>query len=316
MKIKLTAQPNISKYIWSVQFKVSWAGSDAQWNTVNANPVSAAKLEITAGAEISVANSAATSTAEIAGNNAELVKFTATVKNGSKQLDTVTVAQGTNKLGTTSNPVDVELTIDWKSTYQSTATGSDIIFSDINETLEIGKHDFVVKANIPDDGAAVLVDVASVNPGKDTKVNVKKIFVKAYPVLSNPSVNNNSSELVFTINNPSGSEDINVKWFVFADEANVQTISMNWTTYALSQLDADTTDHTLTLKAAESPVIIGSNSSIEWRIQVKTTTAGTQAILQGIIVSVDGNPDYILTKDYSNVAGNKWADYKVTYKTN
>ncbi len=315
MKIKLTAQPNISKKLGSIQFKVSWTGSDTQWNKVEANPVSAAKLEITAGAEISVANSAATSTAEIAGNNSEVVRFTATVKNGSKYLNSVTINQKANASpAITQLPegTDVELTIDGKSTYQTSVTSAAAItFNDINETLEVGKHEFVVRANI-DDSTVTKVEIVSVNPDKLTTVNVKKIFVKAYPVLSSPSVNTNN-ELVFTITNPNENEDVEIKWFVFADLDSVRTVSLNGISYATWDLTKNTTDKSYTLKDTATPVIISTKSSIEWRIQV-IWTEGAQAVLNGIVVSVNGSDPFILTNEYTNVAWNKWADYKVTYK--
>ncbi|MBQ9553954.1 hypothetical protein IJU97_03200 [bacterium] len=86
MKIKITAQPNVANCTGYVDFKVYAEGSDENGNTTNASKVSAARLQVTEAASMTVANSNATSTVERAGNSAELVSFSTTVKDGSYNL--------------------------------------------------------------------------------------------------------------------------------------------------------------------------------------------------------------------------------------
>jgi hypothetical protein len=92
MKIKITAQPNIIDLTGSITFGVSAVGTDSNGNTVRASKVNAAKLEITNAASASIANSAASSTVVKDGSNAELLAFSATVKDGSYNLTDVKVA--------------------------------------------------------------------------------------------------------------------------------------------------------------------------------------------------------------------------------
>jgi hypothetical protein len=92
MKVKITAQPNIIDLTGSITFGVSAAGTDANGNPVRASKVNAAKLEITNEASASIANSAASSTVVKDGSNAELLAFSATVKDGSYNLTAVKVA--------------------------------------------------------------------------------------------------------------------------------------------------------------------------------------------------------------------------------
>jgi hypothetical protein len=88
MKIKIFAQPNIGVE-GSIVFKIGAEGSDSQGNKVTAVAVNAAQLDITAGAEISVASSSSTSAVVRDGSNTEIISFTTTVKNGSYDLGAV-----------------------------------------------------------------------------------------------------------------------------------------------------------------------------------------------------------------------------------
>jgi hypothetical protein len=86
MKIEVKAQPNVSNNTGYVDFKVSAKGTDEQSNPTEASPVSAARLDITNAASMTIANSNATSTVEKAGSSAELVSFSSTVKDGNYNL--------------------------------------------------------------------------------------------------------------------------------------------------------------------------------------------------------------------------------------
>ena len=87
MKIEIKAQPNVSNNTGYLDFKVSAEWTDDQSNPTAASAVSTARLEITDSASMTIANSNATSTVEKAGNSAELVSFSTTVKDGSYNLN-------------------------------------------------------------------------------------------------------------------------------------------------------------------------------------------------------------------------------------
>jgi hypothetical protein len=59
-------------------------------------------------------------------------------------------------------------------------------------------------------------------------LNVKKLFAKAYPVLSLVKTDTNNNEITIKIANPSDSdEDLTISGFIFNASGNVNTISLN-----------------------------------------------------------------------------------------
>jgi hypothetical protein len=88
MKLKIEATPNVASAstISDITFRIDAEGTDSQSNPVKATNIKTLKLEFAANAEITIANSAATSTVEVASSNTEILKFNAEVENGSATL--------------------------------------------------------------------------------------------------------------------------------------------------------------------------------------------------------------------------------------
>ena len=93
MKLKIEATPNVATEtnIDSIVFKLDAEGSDSQSNKTEATNIRTSKLEFAANAEVTIANSSATSTVEVASSNTEILKFKADVENSSATLSGITV---------------------------------------------------------------------------------------------------------------------------------------------------------------------------------------------------------------------------------
>ena len=309
MKVKITAQPSISKYTWSITFKVKAEGSDSQGNEAKATQVSAVALEITEKASLSIANSAASSTVEKAGSNAELVKFSTTVKNWSLDFSEM-VVKFTWALA---SDASVYAEFDGKRVDGSVTLGnpSSITFENFNETLEVWKHEIVVKSDINADDGAVALQIfnVAINKGAPTTLNVSKLFGKAYPVLSLIKSDTNNNEITIKIANPSDSdEDIRIDGFAFNNSGYVNTISLNDQSISEGWLANGTW-----LSVPEwKRVTLAAGESTEFRFQAASSwDQAYTAELKWITVHVD-NKDYVISDSYTNVA--KWADLKITYK--
>jgi len=146
MKIKITAQGNISS-VYNITYSVRAEGSDENGNDVVATPTTAAKFEVTAGATATVASSSSSSTVILDGANTELLTFTTTVKDGSYDLRKVTIKLNDNSQTASLVGQSLTLEIDGSAAGSSTYNGEDMIISDLNESLAVGKHTMVVKAN-------------------------------------------------------------------------------------------------------------------------------------------------------------------------
>jgi hypothetical protein len=90
MKIMIKAQPNMSTTGY-VDYTVSASGTDFNGNSVAATSVAASRLEVTDSASVTVASSNTDSTVIRDGSNAEILSFTATAKDGSYDLTSLTV---------------------------------------------------------------------------------------------------------------------------------------------------------------------------------------------------------------------------------
>jgi hypothetical protein len=84
----------------------------------------------------------------------------------------------------------------------------------LNENLEVGKHNFVLKTNLNAkawDETANTIDITSVqlnNEGTPKNLNVKKLVAKAYPTISSKV---SWDDLILTISNSnSNSDDISI----------------------------------------------------------------------------------------------------------
>jgi hypothetical protein len=90
MKIVIKAQANIAS-TYEITFSVGANGSDENGNDVVATPTTASKFQVTDASTATVASSTASSTVILDGANTELVTFSATIKDGSYDLNKVTV---------------------------------------------------------------------------------------------------------------------------------------------------------------------------------------------------------------------------------
>ena len=308
MKLKITAQPTIAN-TWSITFAISANGTDSNGNAVTAPAVNAAKLQITDGANITVASSNATSTVVRDGSNAELLTFTSTVKDWSYDLHETTI-----ELNANSDVLDgqtVTLEIDWSAvdsiTYCKTAAaGCDtiwtgIIFTALNETLSAGNHTFTLKANlnvVAGWTTANTITIKSVKiDGKDAKnINVKKLVMKAFPLISSKV---EGDDLVLTISNPEDSdEDITIVGF----DASWTGVSASINEKVIEPSDVST----FTLKGTSDVITesIAPGNKIEFRIQAEQWST-----VQVSSIILDAGT---INSDYTNVG--KWSSFKVTAK--
>jgi hypothetical protein len=85
MKLKIEATPTVAS-AGNVTFTIDAIGSDSQSNPTEARNIRTLKLEVLDNAEVTIANSSASSTVEIASSNTEIVRFTSEVENGSATL--------------------------------------------------------------------------------------------------------------------------------------------------------------------------------------------------------------------------------------
>ena len=305
MKIKIVAQPNIGVQ-GSIVFKVGAEGSDAQGNKVTAVAVNAAQLDITDGAEISLASSNTKSAVVKDGSNAEIISFTTTVKNGSYDLGKVVAT-----LKAASDVLDKEsitLEIDGQavaSTEYKKADGKDITFADLNETLNNSKqHTIALRANLnASKGGSFEVSTiglwsttTSSNPSADKTLttNAKRLVAKAVPVITSSTSN---EDLVLKISNPKDSEEtIEIK--SFAVDGQVVNVYFDGTKLNLAN-DFET-------EISKVNVSLAAGNDVELRIQAaKSSTVTVSAIKY-----VADTQTVVITSDYPNV-GN-WSSFKVS----
>ena len=322
MRIKITAQPLINKFTGSITFKVGAEGTDSQGNNAKASAASAVTLSITESASINIANSVATSTVEKAGATSELVRFTSTVKNGSLTLSSMVInltwddaANAIFVAGDNAKEVYAEFDgkrIDGKVTTRVANNTWVITFANLNETLEAGTHEFVVKTDINADNGPVKLTIGSVSVNgitPATQLNVAKMFGKAYPKLSLVKSDSTNNEITIKIENPKDSdEDLTIEKITVSEAWSIATISLNNQT-----INPTWNENTATL---DKTVTLSAGQSTELRLQVKNPEGADPAIsgiaqLKWVGVRIDSNP-YSITDDYTNVA--TWADLKITYK--
>ena len=296
MKIKITAQPNIESATGSVTFQVGAEGSDENGNDVVATPTTAAKLEVTATSSATVASSSSSSTVILDGANTELVTFTATVKDGSYDLNTVTIELDT--WATTLANQSLTLEIDGQSVGSSIYDGSTgMVIDGLNESLAVGKHTLVVKANanVGDTGSS-LVDIKSVQLNNDSAktMSVKKLIAKAFPVIS---AKTSDTDLTLTISNPEdNNEDFEIVGFKVTGK--VTSASFNDSTItSITGMNAEIAAKQLSLADGDKTELVLS--------------AGKSSTVQvtSIVIKVD-NQTFEISSDYTNVG--KWSTFKVS----
>jgi lipopolysaccharide export system protein LptA len=126
-------------------------GDDSQSNPTVAKNIRTLKLEILDSAEVTIANSSASSTVEVASSNAELLRFSSEVENGSATLT------GLKVTGTFTGLADKEIiTAEINgSTYTTEyTTGSTTIeFTGLNVNLPVSTYEVKLTANINSDAA-------------------------------------------------------------------------------------------------------------------------------------------------------------------
>ena len=277
MKIKITAQPNIATAEGSVTFEVWAEGRDENGNDVVATSTNASKLEITGEATATVASASSSSTVILDGSNAELVSFNATVKDGSYDLTGVTVVLSSAVAALDWQSMTLKVDGSSVGSAKYVWTSNSIVINNLNESLAIGKHTFVVEANANVDKAGqAIVDVKSVQLNNDTPktMSVKKLITKAYPVIS---ASKSTPTLTLTISNPEDNNEdfeivgFDIDWkitYASFDGASVTPVSDLNKAIAEKQLSLSDKDSTkLVIDAAKNETVkvtaihikIGSN---------------------------------------------------------
>lgn len=310
LKIKLEAQPSIN-HQGAIVFKLSGNGSDAQGNEAVATQASAVKLEVVGKADIRVANAVASSTIEKEGANAELVKFSANVRNGSVTLNKIVLDLNANVPAKLAGQ-EVYAEFGGKRIVSDplSASSDKITFQNVYETLQPGTHNFVLKTNVNTDGEnngiTLKVDTVEINDGGTKNLSVSKRFVKVYPLLSLVKRDTNTNEIIIKIENPKDStEDLTITKFTLDGTYStiVQSAALNNQT-----LVNDGTDDAVLEIANEKKVTLTPGESTELRLQVKSAQS---LQLKSINAGFD-TYDYTISDDYTNVAN--WADLKISYK--
>ena len=315
MKIKITAQPNIVDLTGSITFGVSAEWTDANGNTVKASKVNAAKLEITNDASATIANSTASSTAVRDWSNAELLTFTTTVKDWSYNLTKLEVAltEASDVLSWESVSLEIDGSSVDSTEYKGIwSTSWSIEFKWLNETLEVGKHTFVLKSNlnvITTGTPANTIKIESVTLNGDAKttknLNVTKKVVKAYPTIAAKTA---GDDLILTITNPKDSdEDVTIVWFGITAQDVVASASINWKVLT-GWVAASTYAQLILPDGTAITESIAPGDSIEFRIQPSVASVNSNTLQVNSIILAEGT----LTSDYTNI-GN-WPSFKVTAK--
>ena len=311
LKIKVTAQPSIHN-VWDITFKVGAKGTDAEGNEAVAVEISSSKLEITGGAQATIANATSSSTVEKEGSEALLAQFSATIKNGSYEITGLNIEYTGADLSANPDRV-VYAEFDGKRISTSNVTATGIAFVGVYETLDIGKHDFRLLTDINTDntsGVQLTIQKVWLNAPASQAVNASKYFVKAYPVLALVSKDTNNNEMTIKITNPeSSSEDLIINWLTIDNVSGLNSVSLNDQTITNAFVDK-----TATVIEQEHQVTLAPGQSTELRISVKeqTTNSAVSLTAIGVSVSWETGADYNITSTYTNVA--KWADLKITYK--
>ena len=280
----------------NVTFSVGAEGSDENGNDVIATPTTSSKLEIVDNSAATIASSSSSSTVILDGANTELATFSVTVKDGSYDLRNVDLEL--TWAATTLNKQSLSLEIDGSPVGSTIYTGSDHMYiNDLNESLAVGKHTFVIKvnANVGDTGSA-LVEIKSVSLNGETPktMKVKKLIAKAYPVISSKV---NDTDLVLTIENPADNNE-SFEIVGFTVKGSLASASFN---------ESPITDVTkLNDEIKSRQVSLGDGDKTELVLQAaKNSTVQ----VNGISIRIDGKIVDI-TSDYTNVG--KWTSFKVT----
>ncbi len=304
MKIKIVAQPNVSKAGWEFTFKVQAKGTDSSSNDVESSSTNTAKLSITNSASATIANSSAKSEVVRDGSNAQLLSFTATVKDGSYNLQTVDLAF--TDTVSANNLSNVTLEIDWRSI--DTVDLANPVHFVTNETLSAGKHTFTFKGNLNVDTTAWatnLIKINSVTLNADNSqdwdadkaatnnFSVTKLVANAYPTIS---AKTSSDDLILTISNPKDSEDdIVVRGLGLNGKVVTASLNEKLLTVAGGVIDWS--------NVAES---IAPGDSIEFRVQAD---AGETVQVNSITIDVDKQENLEINSNYTNIG--TWTSFKV-----
>ena len=148
MKLKIEATPNVASTstISSITFRLDAEWSDSQSNKVKAENIRTLKLEFADNSEVTIANSSATSTVEVATSNTEILKFTADVENSSATLNEIEISWDFNGLdGSVTAELSNGTTL---SNGKVSQNKNKITFDGINETVSEGTLTVSLFANI------------------------------------------------------------------------------------------------------------------------------------------------------------------------
>jgi hypothetical protein len=177
------ASNNTGRFVGSVVAN----GTDGNGNKTQSSPINTVSFRVLSEAGVSVTNAGSTSQVVVEGANAQLTRFTASVQDGTINLENLVISG-------TSLPGGVTATLNiGGNTYQSTpsaSTSEKIVFENINLSLTEKDYDVTVTTNINTDGATtgtkLYVDnVVLTYNGKTSTGDIRAhyYFVKAFPII-------------------------------------------------------------------------------------------------------------------------------------
>ena len=278
-------------------------GTDTNGNEATSSRATAATLSVVPAANVSISNSSSESKVVLEGSNAEIARFTTTVKDGNVTIDQV-ILNGTFPAALVGEQVTLTVGGEtWDGVFTSI---SQIDFNGKNISLKEGNHTFVFTTNINTDGIIAGLQIRTTNADileggsslATRTLSSDYLFVKGFPTLSRVSTDNN--ELKIRVNNGSN-EALSI---ALADVLLDATLP-NGTDYAtLNNQTAATYETTLDPKGGTVDIVLG------------VTVASTAVKLPQLTYSLeDGGTTYTytITSTYTNVA--PWGDLQLTYKS-
>ena len=280
----------------NIIFDVQARGTDTNGNQSVSSLARTVTLSIVDSASITIANQNAVSSVVVEGSNAELTRFTTTVRDGTVVINTVTLTGDFTGLTSATLQIGNDT---FESDYPMVNTGT-LTFSNMNESMSDGSANFIFTTNINTDGmtTGMLLKVSGVTLTLDgaapvsRTLNATYLVTKGFPVLSRISDSNN--RLVFRITN-SSSEPI--------------TIVNSDIVYAGAGAGAGVLNGQLDPTFS---VTLDPGQAVEAEVPVTSGTVSVSSVKYSI-VEAGITYTYTLTNQYANVA--RWGDLQATFRS-
>ena len=175
-----------------------------------------------------------------------------------------------------------------------------INFPNLIEYLNEGKHVFTIKANANANDSPILIDIkwVSINDGELKTLNVRKLIVKAYPIIS---ASTSIDDLILKITNPvDNNNDFEIYWFEIIGKVAYAAFN----DYSINNITG------LNTEVSEHQVTLADWDSTELRL---TATRDNTVQVTAIYIKID---DKIIRIDYDYTNIGKWSIFKITARDN